>query len=129
MRKQYDFSKAKKNPYARRLKKQITLRIDEPTILYFRSLSDATGIRYQTLINLYLRDCRRICGLCDGTREVPGHDGIRARESQSMLIGLEGHPCSRLLPRRSDLFCRHTYALQFLVGNPPGTWDASVTRL
>ena len=57
MRKQYDFSKAKKNPYARRLKKQITLRIDEPTILYFRSLSDATGIRYQTLINLYLRDC------------------------------------------------------------------------
>ncbi len=57
MRKQYDFSKAKKNPYARRLKKQITLRIDEPTIHYFRSLSDATGIRYQTLINLYLRDC------------------------------------------------------------------------
>jgi uncharacterized protein (DUF4415 family) len=57
MRKQYDFSKAKKNPYARRLKKQITLRIDEPTIYYFRSLSDTTGIRYQTLINLYLRDC------------------------------------------------------------------------
>jgi uncharacterized protein (DUF4415 family) len=57
MRKQYDFSKARKNPYARRLKKQITLRIDEPTILYFRSLSDATGIRYQTLINLNLRDC------------------------------------------------------------------------
>jgi uncharacterized protein (DUF4415 family) len=57
MRKKYDFSKARKNPYARRLKKQITLRIDEPTIHYFRSLSDATGIRYQTLINLYLRDC------------------------------------------------------------------------
>jgi uncharacterized protein (DUF4415 family) len=57
MRKQCDFSKAKKNPHARRLKKQITLRIDEPTIEYFRSLSDATGIRYQTLINLYLRDC------------------------------------------------------------------------
>jgi len=57
MKKQYDFSKAKKNPYAQRLKKQITLRIDETTIEYFRSLSDATGIRYQTLINLYLRDC------------------------------------------------------------------------
>jgi len=57
MRKEYDFSKAKKNPYARRLKRQITLRIDEPTIGYFRSLSEATGIRYQTLINLYLRDC------------------------------------------------------------------------
>ena len=57
MRKEYDFSKAKKNPYARRLKKQITLRIDEPTIEYFRTLSESTGIRYQTLINLYLRDC------------------------------------------------------------------------
>ncbi len=57
MRKEYDFSKARKNPYARRLKKQITLRIDQPTIEYFRSLSESTGIRYQTLINLYLRDC------------------------------------------------------------------------
>lgn len=57
MRKEYDFSRAKKNPYARRLKKQITLRIDQPTIEYFRSLSETTGIRYQTLINLYLRDC------------------------------------------------------------------------
>jgi len=57
MRKEYDFSKAKKNPYASRLKKQITLRIDEQTIEYFRRLSEATGIRYQTLINLYLRDC------------------------------------------------------------------------
>ena len=57
MRKHYDFSKAKKNPYARRLKRQITLRIDEMTIEYFQALSEATGIRYQTLINLYLRDC------------------------------------------------------------------------
>jgi uncharacterized protein (DUF4415 family) len=57
MRKHYDFSKAKKNPYARKLKRQITLRIDEVTIEYFRALSEATGIRYQTLINLYLRDC------------------------------------------------------------------------
>ena len=57
MRKEYDFSKARKNPYARRLKKQITLRIDKPTIAYFRSLSEGSGIPYQTLINLYLRDC------------------------------------------------------------------------
>ena len=57
MRKLYDFSKARKNPYARRLKKQITLRIDRPTIEYFRSLSEGSGIPYQTLINLYLRDC------------------------------------------------------------------------
>jgi len=57
MRKEYDFSKARKNPYVRRLKKQITLRIDSPTIEYFRSLSEGSGIPYQTLINLYLREC------------------------------------------------------------------------
>ena len=57
MRKQYDFSQARKNPYARRLKKQITLRIDRPTIEYFRHLSEKSGIPYQTLINLYLREC------------------------------------------------------------------------
>ncbi len=57
MKKRYDFSRARKNPYARRLKKQITLRIDRPTIEYFRSLSENTGIPYQTLINLYLREC------------------------------------------------------------------------
>ena len=57
MRKEYDFSKAKKNPFAKRLKKQITIRIDEPTILYFKDLADELGIPYQSLINLYLRDC------------------------------------------------------------------------
>jgi uncharacterized protein (DUF4415 family) len=56
MRKKYDFTKARKNPYARRLKKQITLRIDRPTIEYFRSRSEDSGIPYQTLINLYLRE-------------------------------------------------------------------------
>ena len=57
MRKHYDFSKAKRNPYAKRLKQQITIRLDKPTIQYFRDLSDESGIPYQTLINLYLRDC------------------------------------------------------------------------
>jgi predicted DNA binding CopG/RHH family protein len=57
MKKQYDFTSATKNPYARRLKKQVTIRLDEPTIAYFKRLSEETGIPYQTLINLYLRDC------------------------------------------------------------------------
>ena len=57
MRKEYDFSKARRNPYAKRLKRQVTIRLDEPTIAYFKALSEETGIRYQTLINLYLRDC------------------------------------------------------------------------
>ena len=57
MRKEYDFSAAKKNPYAARLKKQITIRLDEESITYFKSISEDVGIPYQSLINLYLRDC------------------------------------------------------------------------
>jgi uncharacterized protein (DUF4415 family) len=57
MRKEYDFSAARKNPYASQLKKQITIRIDEDSINYFKSISDQVGIPYQSLINLYLRDC------------------------------------------------------------------------
>ena len=57
MKPEYDFTKAKKNPYARRLKRQITIRIDEPTLEYFQALAMENGIPYQTLINLYLREC------------------------------------------------------------------------
>ena len=57
MKKSYDFSKAKRNPYAKRLKRQITIRLDDTTIAYFTGLAEETGIPYQTLINLYLRDC------------------------------------------------------------------------
>jgi uncharacterized protein (DUF4415 family) len=57
MKKHYDFSKAKPNPYAKRLKKQVTIRLDEEALAYFQKLSDETGIAYQTLINLYLKDC------------------------------------------------------------------------
>lgn len=57
MRDNYDFSKSVKNPYAKRLKKQITIRIDEDTIQYFKDLAEEKGIPYQSLINLYLRDC------------------------------------------------------------------------
>ena len=59
MKKEYDFSKMKgrKNPYAKKLKKQITIRIDEVVIDYFKQLSEENEIPYQALINLYLRDC------------------------------------------------------------------------
>ena len=57
MRKHYDFSRAKRNPYARQLKKQVTIRLDQETIRFFKSLSQELGVPYQTLINLYLRDC------------------------------------------------------------------------
>lgn len=57
MREEYDFSNAKKNPYAKKLKKQITINIDSDIIDYFKMLSESSGIPYQTLINLYLADC------------------------------------------------------------------------
>jgi uncharacterized protein (DUF4415 family) len=57
MRREYDFSKARRNPYAKRVKRQVTIRLDEATIDYFRSLAGEVGIPYQTLINFYLRDC------------------------------------------------------------------------
>lgn len=57
MRDEYDFSNAKKNPYAKKLKKQITINIDSDTIDFFKAQSETSGIPYQTLINLYLSDC------------------------------------------------------------------------
>ncbi len=57
MRKEYDFTNARRNPYAARLKRAVTIRLDEPTIAYFKELADETGIAYQTLINSFLRDC------------------------------------------------------------------------
>jgi uncharacterized protein (DUF4415 family) len=55
--KHYDFTMARKNPYAAQLKKQITIRLDEDSIGYFKSISEQVGIPYLSLINLYLRDC------------------------------------------------------------------------
>ena len=57
MRDNYDFSDSIPNPYAKKLKKQITIRLDEDVINYFKKLSNKNGIPYQNLINLYLKDC------------------------------------------------------------------------
>ena len=71
MKKHYDLSKARRNSYVKRLKQQVTIRLDQDTsgpalrclprkareIAYFKDLSRETGIPYQTLINLFLRDC------------------------------------------------------------------------
>ncbi len=59
MREEYDINglNPRKNPYTSRLKKQITINIDGSTIDYFKSMAETQGIPYQTLINLYLRDC------------------------------------------------------------------------
>jgi len=59
MRAHYDFSKmkGKKNPYIKHLKQPVTMRLDKDSVQYFKALSEESGIPYQTLINLYLRDC------------------------------------------------------------------------
>ena len=57
MKNNYDFSNNQPNPYANRLKKQVTIRLEKGTIQYFKELAEEIGIPYQTLSNLYLRDC------------------------------------------------------------------------
>jgi uncharacterized protein (DUF4415 family) len=59
MKEEYDLStmKARKNPYAAKLKKPVTLRLSDEVINYFKAMEDESGVSYQSLINLYLRDC------------------------------------------------------------------------
>jgi predicted DNA binding CopG/RHH family protein len=57
MRKEYDFSKSRKNPYAARLKRPVTIRLDTASVDYFKEMAAELGMPYQNLINLFLRDC------------------------------------------------------------------------
>ena len=57
MKKQYDFSKSIKNPYIKKLKKQISIRIENDTVEYFKKLASEIDIPYQNLMNMYLREC------------------------------------------------------------------------
>lgn len=57
MRKEYDFSKSRKNPYASRLKRAVTIRLDVASVEYFKTLAADLGMPYQNLINLFLREC------------------------------------------------------------------------
>lgn len=57
MRDEYDFTNAVRNPYAKKEKRAVTIRLENETVEYFKGLAAETGIPYQNLINLYLRDC------------------------------------------------------------------------
>lgn len=59
MREHYDFKsmKGEKNPYLKQLKRPITIRLEQPTVAYFKAMAEEVGVPYQNLINLYLRDC------------------------------------------------------------------------
>ncbi len=57
MKKEYDFSKSRRNPYAKQLKRQVTIRLDVAAVAYFKEMAGELGMPYQNLINLFLRDC------------------------------------------------------------------------
>lgn len=59
MKPEYDFSrmKSRKNPYAAKLKKPVSMRLSEDVVAYFKDMANEAGVPYQSLINLYLRDC------------------------------------------------------------------------
>lgn len=57
MKKNYDFSKSAPNPYAKRLKQQVTILLDKEVVAYFKQLAAETGVPYQVLINVYLKEC------------------------------------------------------------------------
>lgn len=59
MKDEYDFSDSVQNPYLKKLKRQVTIRLEEDVVDYFKGLSEEMGIPYQSLINLYLHDCVR----------------------------------------------------------------------
>jgi len=59
MKSEYDFAGSRRNPYVRKLKRQISIRIDPDTVQYFKSLAESTGIPYQQLMNMYLADCAK----------------------------------------------------------------------
>ena len=59
MKNEYDLSrmKSRRNPYASKLKKPVTMRLSEDVVAYFKGMAAEAGVPYQTLINLYLREC------------------------------------------------------------------------
>lgn len=74
MRKEYDFSNSRKNPYVKQLKRQITIRLDSAAVDYFKQLAAEMGIPYQNLINLFLRDCalQKLRPAVHWSRNAPG---------------------------------------------------------
>lgn len=89
MRTEYDFTNAVRNPYARKQKKAVTIRLETEVVEYFKGMSGETGIPYQNLINLYLRDCaerrRRLSLVWNGKENASPMGTGKAKTS-----GLEG---------------------------------------
>ena len=78
MKNEYDFSQSVKNPYIKKLKKQVTIRLEEDVVSYFKELAEDTGISYQSLINLYLQDCVK-------AQRKPSLEWMREAKKRSMV--------------------------------------------
>jgi BrnA antitoxin of type II toxin-antitoxin system len=94
MRKEYDFSKSRKNPYAKQLKRQVTIRLDTAAVDYFKKMAAELGMPYQNLINLFLRDCathkrRPIIQWLEGAAKVAKRPG-RTPGATPILNSLRG---------------------------------------
>ena len=102
MRARYDFARmqSRKNPYAGRLKRSVTIRLDDASIVYFKELAVETGFPYQSLINLYLRDC-----VARRTRLTQhwesGEDYQTENESAAAEFTASDKPARRARPRHS----------------------------
>src|SRR5437764_10435150 len=96
MRREYDFSKARRNPYASRLKQSVTIRLDSTAVSYFKKLAAELDMPYQTLINLYLRDCaasgRKLAMKWKPARS--GHSLTSARSWRAMIALTESECCA-----------------------------------
>ena len=82
MRREYDFSQSRKNPYVKQLKRQITIRIDAAAVDYFKRMAAEMGMPYQNLINLFLRDCaiEKRRPRLQWSEDAPGGGGRRAHQ-------------------------------------------------
>ena len=91
MRTEYDFSKSRKNPYAKQLKRQITIRIDAAAVDYFKQMAAELGMPYQNLINLFLRDCaiEKRRPMLQWSAVMPGSGGGRSHQ-RSLSVGPVG---------------------------------------
>ena len=94
MRANYDFSTARKNPYAAELKKPVTIRLDQVSISYFKSMSEETGIPYQSLINLYLKECAS-----SGKRLTLAWKSVRSAVGRTVQIRIVPKPA------KMSVFC------------------------
>ena len=99
MRAEYDFSGSRKNPYAKQLKRQVTIRLDAAAVKYFKEMAAELGIPYQNLINLFLRDCAM-------QKRRPTFIGSRARQRSRGRRSAGGN---EVRPRETDGFARSSF--------------------